>query len=170
MRFAILSAVLFVAGAARADEVFGPIETNGEWTAMVHRPSQLAPADMCMAGNAVNGLYFRVDALSNEIRVADRTWSLPKGVAGSVVLSVGKLSMALPITGNSDQMVLAEVAVPDLVKLLDAMDLGSTMTVTVGKERPRQLSLAGSTKVTNAFRVCARLPGNAPGAGNNPFK
>ncbi|CAH2606457.1 protein of unknown function (plasmid) [Rhodovastum atsumiense] len=69
-------------------------------------------------------------------------------------------------------MVVADVDEDDMIKLFSAMDAASAMVVTAGKAQPVSVSLAGSTKATNAFRTCARIGGKPKSADpeGNPFE
>jgi hypothetical protein len=53
--------------------------------------------------------------------------------------------------------------------LFHAMDKASMMTVTTGHEKPRRVSLSGSTKVMTAFRTCAGIKSEGMSGGDNPF-
>jgi hypothetical protein len=104
------------------------------------------------------------------IRESNESWSLPSGVSGEVLVTIGDWSNTFEIDDNTDTMVNAEAA-PDVVSaMFAAMDKASAMTVTAGKAKPFSVSLTGSTKATNAFLTCAGIKSNAPGGGDNPFK
>jgi hypothetical protein len=86
------------------------------------------------------------------------------------VISVSDYTQTLPIDDNTASTVNAEM--PDTVAsdLFSKMDHASMMLVTVGKAKPINVSLAGSTRVTNAFRTCADIRGNSGSPGSNPFQ
>jgi hypothetical protein len=129
-----------------------------------------AAPDMCVAMNISAGLMLRVDAQTAEVRVIDQAWSLPADVDGEISIAVGDWKQVYPVGHNSSIMVAAIMESSDLTEMMGAMDKATTMTVTVGKSKPKAVSLAGSTKATNAFRTCANLKGNAASGGANPFQ
>jgi hypothetical protein len=167
-----LAAVLCILSAsAYADEQMIPLAQSGDWVAVAHQVSLTARPDVCIAANNTDpGVIFRADADGVQFRVLNKSWSLPAGVRGTVVVTVGNWSNAFEIDGNDDSMVNAEAAQDVAAAMFAAMDKASAMTVTVGKAKPFSVSLAGSTKTTNAFRTCAGIKSNAPGGGDNPFK
>ena len=89
---------------------------------------------------------------------------------GDIKISVGSVNLTFPIDDNTDTMVNAPVPAALLVGLFGAMDNASNMQVSVGEAALISISLVGSTKVTNAFRTCAGLPGAATSPGSNPFE
>jgi hypothetical protein len=156
---------------ANAEEETHIITSSGEWAAMSHSPSQLAPADTCMAvtiaGNSV--FMLRIDEETKEIRVVNKKWTLPSGVTGSFNVTIGSYHKSFDIEHNTDVMVTTEVDSDGLVEFINAMDKGSTITVSAGKSAPMAFTLSGSTRVTNALKVCAGIhEASKPGA--NPFE
>ena len=123
-------------------------------------------------GNPDTGrdLLFRMDSDHVEIRLSDSHWSLPSGVSGDIAVNIGPIAKAFHIAANPRIMVAAPIPSSEVTMIFDAMDKASSMLVKVGNEAPYAVSLAGSTRVTNAFRTCAGISGNAPGGGANPFK
>ena len=97
-------------------------------------------------------------------------WSLPAGVHGDIDVSVGAWKVTLDIIDNTATMVTAKIQVGDVVPMFSAMDKAGSMAVKVGNSPPETISLAGSTRVTDAFRTCAGIPGNAKTPGTNPFQ
>jgi hypothetical protein len=166
------AAVLCILSAsAYADERMVPLAQSGDWIAVAHHESLTARPDMCIAMNATTPrVVFRADTNGVQFRVSNNSWSLPAGVTGEVVVTVGDWSNTFEIDDNTDTMINAEAAQDVVAAMFAAMDKASAMTVTVGKAKPFSVSLAGSTKTTNAFRTCAGIKGNAPGGGDNPFK
>jgi hypothetical protein len=166
----VIVAAAIQAGSAQAQERIVPIVRSGEWEASMYQPSMIAPPTVCVVYNYVAGFILRVDAMTFQMRVTDHRWSLPADVSGPVVAKVGAFVLNEEIWGNTADTVHALLAERDLVQLLDAMDKGAVMTVKVGNATPFSVSLAGSTRVTNAFRTCANLPGADAGPGSNPFR
>jgi len=56
------------------------------------------------------------------------------------------------------------------LELLNAMDKNNLMTVAAGADKPINVSLDGSTRVTNAFKTCAGIKDGSKGGGSNPFQ
>ncbi|KAA5609686.1 hypothetical protein [Rhodovastum atsumiense] len=176
MRGRLVAASLIAASigaqAARADENLVPLAMSGEWIALAHKTSIVAPPDVCMAMHIKGSIAFRAGYSGTEVRVINSKWSLPSSVNGSINLSVGTFKKSFDITSNTDDMVVADVDEDDMIKLFSAMDAASAMVVTAGKAQPVSVSLAGSTKATNAFRTCARIGGKPKSADpeGNPFE
>ena len=170
---AITLVVVFGCGAvisAWADEELTPLAESGSWVAMAHRTSMTALPDVCLAVNPIQKLAFRADSDGIEFRIADAKWSLPPNVQGSIGITVGSWNATLDIAANTDSSVSALVPEDVLLAMFAAMDKATVMSVAVGKAKPRAVSLAGSSKATNAFRTCAGVHSNDATAGENPFK
>ena len=165
-----LVATLSILSLARADEQLTPLAINGDWAALAHEPSVIAPPDVCLVVNAVSGVALRADANGIQLRVMNNKWSLPAGVTGAIVISVGGWSHSFEIDDNTDTMVNAEVPQDVIGPMFDAMDKSSSMSVEAGKAKPLPVSLSGSTRATNAFRTCAGIKGNVASPGSNPFQ
>jgi hypothetical protein len=170
MRVAGLLAILVASGSASADEQVTTLADSGEWAAVAHRGSVVGAPDVCIAGNMAQGFLFRTSSEEFEVRVYNVNWSLPANVSGSIAIRAGAWAKDISITGNTDNMVTAQMVQTDLIDLLSAMDKLSTLSVSVGKAKPIAVSLAGSARVTNAFRTCAGIPGNSAMPGSNPFQ
>lgn len=155
---------------AAAQERIVPIVASGEWVAEMYQPSMTAPPTKCFVYNGVSGFILRADDGLFEMRVSDRRWSLPFRVSGAIVVKVGNFTLNEQIFANTSNTVSVVLDDADLLRLLSEMDKAGAMTVTVGNAGPFQVSLAGSTRATNAFRTCARLPGADAGPGSNPFR
>jgi hypothetical protein len=155
---------------AAADEQMVPLAQSGEWVAMAHKVSMTATPDVCIAVNPRAGIALRGDGDTVEFRVFDKKWSLPNSVQGNVLISIAGWSVTLAISANSDDSVTAELDPTEILSLLTNMDKSAAMSVTVGKAKPIPVSLAGSSKAANAFRVCAGLDGSSEKGGENPFK
>ena len=154
-----------------AEEMVVPLAQSGDWITAAHRTSITAAYDACLTTNLASGVAFRIDRESILMRVSDRSWSLPAGVTGSVSVQIGDWKETFPIGGNDSTMVDVVLSPSVAVKIFDAMDKASAMTVAVGKAKPIQVSLSGSTRATNAFRTCGGMPGSKSGApGSNPFE
>lgn len=153
-----------------ADEGMVPLAESGDWIAMAHHPSEIAPPDVCIAFDVSAGVALRADDNDIELRVTNTKWSLPAEVQGQVTVAVGDWKGSFDITDNTSNMVDAPIETPTLLAMLSAMDKAATMAITVGKAAPFQVSLIGSTSATNAFRTCANIPGSNPGGGENPFQ
>ena len=161
---------LWCAAPAVADDNLRVIAQSGDWAAIAHSSSLIAAPDMCGALTSSGALLFRADGDTIEIRVSDKDWSLPANVEGMISLTVGDWRGVWPVSSNNSNQVSGIVTPEDAVAMFGAMDKAGTMTVAVGKAKPRTISLAGSTKVTNAFRTCAGIKGNDGTAGANPFR
>jgi hypothetical protein len=159
---------------AHADEQMQTLAVSGNWVAVAHRADMIAAPDVCgaMTTNPSTGreLLFRMDLDGMQIRVADEKWSLPANVSGDIAVNIGPIAKAFHIDSNTSSMVSAPIPASEVTMIFDAMDKASGMLVKVGNEAPYAVSLAGSTRVTNAFRTCAGISGNAPGGGANPFQ
>jgi hypothetical protein len=167
----LISAIgsLVIAGAARADEQIVPLAESGDWTAVAHHVSMTAPPDVCMAMTE-QGLLFRADADGVALRMVNKKWSLPTDVHGSISVSVGTWKQTFEITFNTSNMVSSDVQEEDVAPMFAAMDKAGSMSVTVGSAAPTTISLAGSTRVTDAFRTCAGIKSNSKTPGSNPFE
>lgn len=167
----VLMAVFSVIRVANADEQMRLIAQSGGWVTMSHSDTMLSHPDVCVTFNVTTGVLFRASTDDGvQVRIVNKTWTLPVGVTGTIRLSVGKVSQSVDITSNTDSMVAADVEVDDLKPLLTEMDKQSTMEVVVGKAKPMNVSLVGSTVATNAFRTCAGIRTGDPAGGNNPFR
>jgi uncharacterized oligopeptide transporter (OPT) family protein len=120
--------------------------------------------------NPDEGVALRAATEGLEVRITDQKWSLPSGVAGAIVLKVADVSKSFDITSNTDTMVVATASETEFLDLFGAMDKSSSMLVTVGKAKPKSVSLNGSSRAANAFRTCAGLAGNDKKGGENPFQ
>jgi hypothetical protein len=169
---AVLATVLcLLSASAYADEQIVPLAQSGDWAAVAHKESETAPPDVCIAANVADPhVVFRADSDGVQFRVSNESWSLPAGVTGNVVVTIGEWSNTFAIDQNTDTMVNAEAAQDVVSAVFAAMDKASAMTVTAGKAKPFSVALTGSTKATNAFLTCAGIKSNAPGGGDNPFK
>ncbi len=166
---AILLTFCTIAG-AQAEESLVPTAESGDWVALEHRESMTDRADVCLALNIPTGVAFRSDGTSVQIRVMNKSWSLPVSVRGALIVSVSEWKQSFDINDNTANMVNAEVPEEAATALFLKMDHASTMHVTAGTARPIDVSLSGSTRVTNAFRTCAGIDGNASSPGSNPFQ
>ena len=155
---------------AHADEQMHVTATGGAWVAMAHYSSLTAAADVCMAMSPATGVGFRASEDGIEIRVFSERWSLPTDVSGSVAISVGGFSKDFAIGGNTASSISALIATDDAALLFSAMNKASTMLVTAGRSKPLNISLSGSTKVTNAFLTCAGIRNGASSPSSNPFQ
>jgi hypothetical protein len=162
--------LVFLSLSAWADEQMRVLAASGDWVAMAHHASLVAPPDVCLVVNSNGSAAIRADTFSREFRVMDNRWSLPSDVQGTISISVGDWKNTLDIVHNTSTVVSA--LLPDLAlgALFIAMDKASNMTVKVGNEAPRNVSLVGSTIATNAFRTCAGIRGNGSVEGSNPFR
>lgn len=172
-RLVTIIAVLIPLATASAGEDLRPIAAQGDWIAVEHSPSEIAPPDVCAATTrAGEGAFlFWTDGISLQARVLNPSWSLPAGVQGNIGISVPGDDVSLPVTDNQSTMVVAEIGLDAFHQLVAAMDRAGSMEVTVGKAAPVAVSLSGSTVVVRAFETCAGIPANTsapPGA--NPFK
>ena len=169
---ALVCTILGIAasGVAMADEMMVPLVVSGDWAALAHRPTMLAAPDACMVGNFGKGLAFRADSETIELRMMDKKWSLPADIQGSIVVSVGAWKATLEIDSNTSNLVAAVIERDALGPMFAAMDKASSMTVTVGKAPPTVISLAGSTRATDAFRTCAGINSNSKTPGSNPVE
>lgn len=173
-RSVMMSTVVIVALAATiaplsADEQLLPLAISGDWVTLAHRPSLIAPPDVCLVGNPARGVALRAGFDGLQFRVANPSWSLPGAVRGNIWITVGDWQVILDIDENSSTMVSAELAIEVVAPMLAAMDKATVMVVTVGKAKPVTVSLAGSKRATNAFRTCAGIAGSGQPAGENPF-
>ena len=153
---------------ARAEEQMVPLVVSGEWATLAHRPSMLAPPDTCLVVSA-RGFLIRADEMTLELRMINKSWSLPPDVHGTIKVSVGNWTKTLAVAHNTTNMLGALLMPYDILPMFEAMDKAASMTVTVGNVAPIIISLAGSTKATNAFRTCAGIKSNAKTPGSNPF-
>jgi hypothetical protein len=153
-----------------ADEQMVPLAASGEWMTMAHKPSIIAPADVCLALNVVSGVALWAGQGDVQLRVINKAWSLPAGVSGVVSVALPNWNATLDIADNTDTMVSVSLDGEQQTALFRAMDKSNSMAVVVGKARPIQVSLSGSTRATNAFRTCAGLKGDSSDPGSNPFK
>lgn len=167
---AVASLSFAVAHCAWADEQMVPLAVSGDWIALAHRESMIARPDVCAVINGQSGLAFRSDADGTQIRITDEHWTLPVNVEGSIAVSVGDWKTSFDIDDNTDTMVNAEVPADVVLPMFAAMDKAASMSITVGKAKPFPVSLAGSTRATNAFRTCAGIEGSPTTPGSNPFK
>jgi hypothetical protein len=120
--------------------------------------------------NPQTGFTFRADRDSVEVRVVNSAWSLPSDVQGTITVTVPGWHATFDITSNTSDMVSATIEQADLLPMFAAMDKAAAMTVAVGKAPPLTISLAGSTRVTDAFRTCAGINSNSKTPGGNPFQ
>ncbi len=102
--------------------------------------------------------------------MSNSAWSLPTDVAGMVALNIKDKQFELLIGGNTDSSISAEVPDETALEMLALMDKSKVMTIVVGKAKPMNISLSGSSRALNAFRTCAHIRGNNEEAGSNPFK
>jgi hypothetical protein len=168
---AALMVGLLVAGASvKADEITRVLAESGGWVAYSHAPSAIALEDVCVAIDATSKLAFRTGHDGNSIRLINDSWSLPADAAGAMSIVAGDYSEMHPARGVGSTMIESTVSRAQLLALLDAMDKSATMKVTIGKETPVIVSLAGSTRATNAYRTCAGLKGSSALPGANPFR
>jgi hypothetical protein len=165
-----LVATLSVATLARADEQLTPLAISGSWAALAHQSSIIAPPDVCVVFDVTSGVALHADAGGVQLRIVNKDWSLPAGVHGNIIVSIGVWKEVLAIDDNADDMVNAEVPQDVLEAMFAAMDKSTSMSVAVGNAKPLLVSLSGSTRATNAFRTCAGIKGNVATPGSNPFQ
>jgi len=166
----VLIGLLFAPGVARADERLVPLAISGDWVALAHQTSITARPDVCLVSNPVNGVAFRAGFEGVQFRASNSGWSLPTAVHGTIVILIGDWTSSFEISDNTDTMVNVEVPNDIVLPMFSAMDKASVMTVTIGKAKPILVSLAGSTRATNAFRTCAGIGGTPKAPGANPFE
>jgi uncharacterized membrane protein len=169
---ATLVGITFLAGScpANADEQLRPLAFGGEWVAVAHSESMVAHPDVCAVANQTSGIVIRAGSDGIQFRATNEKWSLPPDVHGAIAVAVGAWAASLDIEANTDTMIAAEIASDVAAPMFAAMDKAASMSVTVGKAKPFQVSLKGSTKATNAFRTCAGISGNSNSPGSNPFE
>jgi hypothetical protein len=155
---------------ALSGEKLFPIAQSGDWITMEHRINTAARPDVCIAVNADDGVIFRIDDNRIEIRILDVSWALPPNTNGSVGISVGDWKGVFDIFDNTPEMVIAEIKADDIVPMFAAMDNSSSMIIAVGEVPAFPVSLAGSTKATNAFRTCAGRQDHSMTPGSDPFR
>ncbi len=153
-----------------ANETMRSLAMSGDWGAMVDRPTELAPPDVCMAINPRAHFLLRQGDDQFELRVADETWSLPAHATGKLRVQSGAYDKSFDSEVLDATLVGATIDTDLIPALLDALSGGDYAMVTVGKEAPRKVSLSGTSKVLNAFRTCAGIAGSSAGGGSNPFK
>jgi hypothetical protein len=154
---------------SRADELMRPLAVSGGWIVTAHQPSMLAPPDVCVLFNPESGVALRAENDGLQFRATNKSWSLPVGVQGNIVVTVGEWNTTLEIDDNTDDMVNAELSEAVSTPMFDAMDKGSSMSVKIGKSKQFMVSLTGSTRATNAFKTCAGIKGGTK-PGSNPFE
>jgi hypothetical protein len=157
---------------AAADEQMQLLASSGRWIAAAHSPSMTAAPDVCLVVTTLpteERFLIRADVDSTEVRLIDEDWSLPAGVTGSLKIDVGAYHHEFNISGNTSAFVSAAAEQDELLLLFAAMDNAGSMSVTAGTAKPLIVSLAGSTKATNAFRTCAGIRSSGSGGGSNPF-
>lgn len=157
------------------------LAASNSWIADEHAASQSSPPDGCIAYTKQAPYMFGLRVAAAEIfgtavRIADaevafmdQNWSLPDGVRGPLLLSVGTYDLTLEVTGNTSNMILAPITEANLRGLISAMHNESAMTVTPGNGAPVTLSLLGSNVATTAFRTCAGIAGAVVGGQAVPF-
>jgi hypothetical protein len=157
---------------AAADEQTTVLAESGRWVAAAHSPSMTAAPDLCVLATTLpteQTFLIRADVSSTEVRLADEDWSLPAGLTGSLKIDVGAYHHEFNIDANTNTLVSTGVDHEELLLLFAAMDQAGSMSVTAGTAKPLVVSLAGSTKATNAFRTCAGIRSSGSGGGSNPF-
>ena len=157
---------------AAADEQMRLLATSGRWIAVAHSPSMTATPDVCVVATTLptaEQFAIRADVASTEVRLFDEDWSLPAGLTGSLKIDVGAYHHEFNIDANTSTLVSTGVDHNELLLLFAAMDNAGSMSVTAGSAKPLVVSLAGSTKATNAFRTCAGIRSSGSGGGSNPF-
>ena len=169
---AIYALALWLAGAApaTAQERLVPLVVSGSWAAMVYTANPIGPPEVCMAINLTAGIAFRTDRSGTQIRIVNEKWSLPTNAQGTFTVKIGDMSENYIIDANTSTMVSADIGLFPAAILLGHMDKAAQMTVTVGNDKPFIVSLAGSTRATNAYRTCAGMPSADAGPGTNPFR
>ena len=171
VEFVAIAAMLScAAGIVRADEQVVPLAINGDWAAAEYRPSMITPPDVCLLTSGTGHIALRADSDAVQFRVVNDNWALPAHVSGDIAVTVGNWTTTLTIDDSTDTMVNAEIDKDVVVPMLNAMDKANSMSVTVGKAKSFQVSLAGSMRAANAFRTCARIPGATNASGANPFE
>jgi hypothetical protein len=166
------SAIAALTLPAAADEQMRLLATSGRWIAAAHSPSMTAAPDVCVMVTTLpteERFLIRADVDSTEVRLIDEDWSLPAGLTGSLKIDVGAYHQEFNIGANTDTLVSTGVDHDELLRLFAAMDNAGSMSVTAGSAKPLVISLAGSTKATNAFRTCAGIRSSGSGGGSNPF-
>lgn len=178
---ATLGLFVFAAGAALAQPQTIHLASSNSWVANEHRASQNSPPDTCVSYadqppymfgmRLASGEMFgtAVQAIGTEVAFSDKNWSLPPGVRGPIMLSIGTYDLSLEVTANTSDMVLAPITGSNLRGLIAAMHNASSMTVTPGNGIPATISLLGSNVATTAFRICAGIAGPAVGGQPVPF-
>ena len=170
LAISLLSATLIAAGSCEssAEEETHPMAASGNWIALAHSESTLAPPDVCLAVEQSGRAALRAQDGNVEFRMTNSEWSLPSGVKGTVILSIAGKDTALDIVSNTSVMVVAEMSKEQVLQMLDSMTKASSMIAKAGKDKPVTISLSGSNKVLSVFRTCAGLQGTS-GGGANPF-
>lgn len=169
----VLAAILvlsFAAVAAIADEELTPLAANGDWAAFEHRESMEDPPDFCVAAQTTGHFLLRADNNDIEVRYMDDSWSLPAKVMGTLDIAVNGNNYPLPITNNTNDMVIATISQDQLAQIVGDMNKSASLTVKAGSGPAATISLSGSNEAVTAFLTCANIgpPGNK--GGSNPFQ
>ncbi len=154
---------------ARADEQLTPLAAAGNWVAFEHRQSMEDPPDFCVAMDMRDGFALRSDGNDIEVRYFNHSWSLPSNVSGNLKLAVNGNSYVMPISDNTNIMVMAAITQDQLEKIVSDMNKASSMQLTPGSGSAVTISLNGSNQAVTAFLTCSGF--NQPGStgGENPF-
>jgi hypothetical protein len=166
---AVIATLLFPL-AASADEQLVPLVANGDWGAFSHSESMSTAPDFCVAMNVVNKFILRADEDGIEVRYVDDSWSLPASVSGNLVLKVNGDTYTLPITDNTNDMVMATISQDDLEKIVADMNKAGSMSLIPGTGAPVPISLNGSNQAVTAFLTCANIDQPGSTGGSNPFQ
>ena len=159
------------AGVARGGDQMVPLVSSGNWFAAAHQAGTFTKPDVCLVStNHGREFGFRGEAGAVELRVRNPAWSLPSHVSGSVSVAVGDFTRTYEVASNGPALVSSVVPAEDIDVLFTAMSKAATMVVTVGKDAPFRVGLAGSARATNAFRTCAGIGGTVVLPGTNPFQ
>jgi hypothetical protein len=154
---------------AMADEQTNTLAVGGDWIAAAHSDSMTDPPDVCIAFDGSANFGIRADDSDVEIRYGNDSWSLPDNVTGILDIKINSHDYPLDVSANTNNQVTAAITDDQLQKLVNDMNVSSSMTVKAGSGPGENVSLDGSNAVITAFLTCAGKPQPGSTGGTNPF-
>lgn len=123
---------------------------------------------LCAATGDHQKLTFTVGRNSIQILVNDPGWSLEPG-SYPMTLTVSSVTQTFNMNTTGSTTLWSNIDPKDLVALIGAMNKAPRADLDQGGASKRTVSLAGSTKALDLFRVCAiwsevNTPGGSPAA------
>jgi hypothetical protein len=154
---ALTAAALTVPSAAETMPITRPLIESGGWSTVEQLPAAGAAPDACMIVQADSAVALRSIGHAVDLMVANAHWDLPRTMQRAILVTLGSGAESFPVTYTTRDTAAARIDPSALANLLDAMSHNGTMRVTLFRNMPVLVPLAGFAGALPAFRHCSGI-------------